>query len=205
MPAPTDNRHRGHMPSQRQARLLIACCLALSLAACGGGGGGSAAEAVAEPAASNRWTMDAFNYNNGGLTNLTGSLPGDSLPYTLVEYATARASGAGQGAYAGSTIAFTFSGSGAGTYSVVGNSAALVALAPGAKGIVVDAIVGWTAGTGATRYAATAGTVVVTQDAAGKYHFTTPAPLPAAKARDLLGGVAGAPATMTITLFDVNG
>ncbi len=56
--------------------------------------------------------------------------------------------------------------------------------------------------TGSSQYTASAGQVHVTRDTSGKYHFTSVAAMTAAKTLDVLGGVAGAPAAMTLTIVD---
>jgi hypothetical protein len=50
--------------------------------------------------------------------------------------------------------------------------------------------------------AASSGQIHVTRDTSGTYHFNSVAAMPAAKTVDVLGGVTGAPATMTLTITD---
>lgn len=42
----------------------------------------------------------------------------------------------------------------------------------------------------------------VTRDTSGGYHFATVAAMPTTKRLDVLGGVAGAPAAMALTIID---
>jgi hypothetical protein len=107
------------------------------------------------------------------------------------------------GAYSGSALTFAFKGSPPnGIYTVVPDRASFavadVAMAP----ILVDVMVGVAMNTGSSQYTASSGKVYVTRDTSGGYHFSSVAAMPAAKTVDVLGGVAGAPASMALTIVN---
>lgn len=172
----------------------------VALASCGGGGDDANSTASAS---TSYWTMDAHSYQNGGYSGSTTAMVGGK-PVTSVAVSTATLSGGdtSNGAYSGGVLGFVFIGSGAGTYQVVPSNAALLNAAPATLPIVITSTVGAAVTTGSTQYTATAGSVQVTVDSAGKYHFNSVGALTTTKQIDVLGGVAGAPASMALTIHD---
>lgn len=171
------------------------------LTACGGGGSSSTSSG-ANP--TSYWTMDSYQYINGGNSSVSTSSP-NGVPVTTAAISTATLSGGDKsnGAYSGSALTFAFKGSPAGgIYTVVPDRATFVAADPATSPILVDVTVGVATTTGSTQYSATAGKIQVTRDTANTYHFNSVAAMPATKTVDLLGGVAGAPASMTLTIID---
>ncbi len=147
--------------------------------------------------------MNAYTYANGGFSAQSTGRVGDR-PVTVVAVSTATMAGgdASNGAYSGSALTFSFAGTTPGTYTVVKDKATFIAADPLTNPIVVESNVGIGVTTGATLYTAASGQVTISKDTAGKFHFDSVAALPAAKTLDVLGGVAGAPAAMALTIHD---
>lgn len=182
-----------------RAGVLMAAAAVLT--ACGGGGSSSNSSGTIP---TSYWTMDSFQYNNGGNSSVSTN-PSNGVPVTTAVISTATLSGGDKsnGAYSGSALTFAFKGTPAGgIYTVVPSRTAFVAADPATSPILVDVTVGVATTTGSTQYTASAGKVQVTRDTSGTYHFNSVAAMPAAKTVDVLGGVAGAPATMTLTIID---
>ena len=174
---------------------------AIGLASCGGGGGD---DSPTTQQATSFWTMDAYRYVNGGNSAQTTS-PVGGRPLTIVVASTATLSGGDKsnGAYSGSSISFAFSSTGPGTYNIVRDSTALLNSPVQANAMTIESVVGIGVTTGSSKYAATSGQVVVSQDAAGKFHFQSVGSLPTNNTQDVLGGIVGAPATMALVIRDV--
>lgn len=170
------------------------------LASCGGGGGGG--DEPEAPSAS-YWTMDSYLYQSGGYSSQSTTMVG-TQPRTVVTVSTATPAGGDKanGDFSGSALAFAFNGTAPGVYVVVPSKAALTDPAVPANAILVESTVGISQTTGSILYTASSGTVSVSIDAGGKYHFDTANPLPMAKTLDVLGGIKGAPATMGLVLHD---
>lgn len=171
------------------------------LTACGGGGS-STSSTDANP--TSYWTMDSYQYINGGNSAVSTSSPNGVLVTTaVVSTATLSGGDTSNGAYSGSALTFAFKGTPlTGVYTVVPDRATFVAADASTAPILVDVTVGVATTTGSTQYTASSGQVHVTRDTSGTYHFTSVAVMPAAKTINVLGGVAGAPATMTLTIVD---
>jgi len=195
-----------------QTRRFILRALALTglvlVAACGGGGGGGEGGAGGggdgEPAPANSWAMDGYRYFSGGHSESTTSTAGDR-PRTVAVVSTATTSGGDQanGKFSGSALMLTFNGTGAGVYNIVPSRAVLVADGVVAHAILVEVVVGSAVTTGSTLYTALSGTVAVTVDEGGKFHFDA-SKVPMARTLDVTGGVADAPATMTLEIKDAH-
>ena len=211
---------------------LVVCAFAAVLAGCGGGGGGggvakplcpassascdvSALPAppastlgAAPVAATSYWTMDGYTYENGGNSAqkaTTLSTPGcGEVPMVIAIVSTATLSGGDtkNGAYSGSAVTFDLLGASPGIYNLVPSEEVLIESNPANHPIYMTTQIGVGVNTGSSVYTATSGQVKVSQDSAGKYHFDTVTPLTVSKTQDVLGGVAGAPATMTLTIVD---
>lgn len=186
-------------------RTGIAMLATVILAACGGGGSST----ESSPSGTNPtgyWTMDSYQYINGGHSAVSTSSPNGVLVTTaVVSTATVSGGDSSNGAYSGSALTFAFKGTPAtGVYTVVPDRASFVAADVSTAPILVDVIVGAATTTGSSQYTALSGQVHVTRDASGNYHFASVAAMPAAKVVDVLGGVVGAPATMTLTIVDAS-
>jgi len=187
----------------------MAVCAIMLVTGCGGGGddgtpgGGEVTPPL--PAADSYWTMDAHTYLNGGHSEQAPATLG-GRPHTIVLVSTATLAGGDQsnGAYSGSSLAFTFLGNAAGTYTVVPDRPSLLAAPDGSKVIFIESMVGIAVTTGATVYAAASGQVEVTKDAEGVYHLSTPDELRTVKTMDVEGGVSGAPATMQLKIHNAH-
>jgi len=181
----------------------LALIASVALAACGGGSDSSSDPVAATP--SSYWTMDSHTYVNGGFSSQTTSTVG-SRQITVAAISTATLAGGdtSNGAYSGSALSISFVAKGAGTYTVVPDTAALLASDPATNPMVVQSNVGIGVTTGATLYTASTGQVTVIVDSAGKYHFDSVGTLPTAKTIDVLGGVAGAPGSMALTVHDAS-
>jgi hypothetical protein len=180
----------------------IACAALIS---CGGGGDGGSSPSPNAPAApTSYWTMNAYSYTNGFFSSQTTSTLSNGKQLTVAAISTATLSGGDttNGAYSGSALTLSFLGSAPGTYNIVGDQSTLINSLPSANPIYVESNVGVAVTTGATLYAATSGQITVTRDSAGKFHFSSVTALPTTKRLDVLGGVAGAPATMNLTIHD---
>ena len=171
------------------------------LTACGGGDTASSSNS-SDP--TSYWKMDAYEYINGGNSAVTtSSITG--VPVTTAAISTATLSGgdSSNGIYSGSALTFTFKGTPVtGVYSVVSSRTAFVAADVSTAPIFVEATVGIARTTGSSQYAASSGQVQVTRDTSGTYHFTSVAAMPTTKTLDVLGGVAGAPSTMALSIVD---
>lgn len=187
------------MKTLKNGSRFLVLAAAFALASCGGGGGDSTPTA----APTSFWTTNSFQYVNGGFSaQSTSSTAGRPLTIVAVSTATLAGGDTTNGAYSGSSITFAFVGSGAGTYTAVKDDATLVNSDPAVRLIRVQVVVGTGTNTGSTQYTATDGQVAVTQDSAGKYHFSSVGSLPTFKTFDIQGGVAGAPATMALLVRD---
>lgn len=147
--------------------------------------------------------MDSFNYVDGGFSSQsTATIGGKAVTVVVVSTATIAGGDTRNGAYSGGSLSFSFLGTAGGTYTIAPSKAALVSADPATNPIVVESNVGVAVTTGSTLYTAASGQVTVTLDANGKYHFASVAPLSTTKTLDVLGGVAGAPASMALTIHD---
>ena len=181
------------MKSKPLKALVVAS--SVLLASCGGDGGGGGHSSA------DYWTMDAHSYVDGGYSNQATTLSGKPVTVVVMSTATLAGGDSANGAYSGSSLSFSFFGTAAGTYHVVPSTAALIAANPATNPIVVESDVGIAVSTGSTAYTASSGQVIVTVDSAGEFRFSS-SPLPMAKSVDVLGGVVGAPGTMTLTIHD---
>jgi hypothetical protein len=181
-------------------RAFIVTLASAILTACGGGSESNSSDA--DP--TSYWTMDSHQYINGGHSAVSTSSPNGVLVTTaVVSTATLSGGDTSNGAYSGSALTFAFKGEPVtGVYTVVPDRASFVAADVSAAPILVEVTVGVATTTGTSQYTASSGQVHVTRDTSGVYHFTSVATMPAAKTVDVLGGVAGAPATMTLTIVD---
>lgn len=180
-------------------RKALAVAAAVMLASCGGGG----SDGSSSTSPTSYWTMDSFNYVDGGFSSqATASIAGKPVTVVAVSTATIAGGDTSNGAYSGGSLSFSIVGAAGGTYNVVPSKTALVSADPATNPIVVESNVGAAVTTGSTLYTAASGQVTVTLDANGKYHFASVAPLATTKTLDVLGGVAGAPASMTLTIHD---
>jgi hypothetical protein len=147
--------------------------------------------------------MDSHTFVNGGFSSQSTSTIG-SRPITVAVVSTATLAGgdASNGAYSGSSLSFSFVANGAGTYHLVPDTASLLASDPATNPMMVQSNVGIAVTTGATQYTVGSGQITVMLDGAGKYHFDSAGTLPTTKTLDVLGGVAGAPPAMALTVHD---
>lgn len=187
-------------PSPLRTCLVVAGA-ALVLAACGGGGGDST---PAAGGATSWWTLDTHTYVNGGNSAQTVGSGSDPITVAVISTATTAGGDTSNGAYSGSSLSFSFKGTSAGTYVVAPDRATFVSTPASANLIFVEATVGIAVTTGSSVYTASSGSVQVSRDGAGKYHFDTDTVvgIPTARTMDLLGGVAGAPNTMRLIVRD---
>lgn len=177
----------------------LAVVASVMLASCGGGGSDSSS--TTPP--TSYWTMNSFTYVDGGFSSQsTASIGGKPVTVVVVSTATLAGGDTSNGAYSGGSLSFSFLGTTGGTYNVVASKATLVSADPATNPIVVESNVGVAVTTGSTLYTAASGQVTVTPDASGKYHFASVAPMASTKTLDVLGGVAGAPASMALTIHD---
>jgi hypothetical protein len=181
---------------------IVMLAAAMTLTACGGGGSDSSSSGSSD--SSSYWTMDSHNYVNGGYSAVsTSSSTGTLVTTAVVSTATLNGGDNSNGAYSGSALTFAFKGSPVdGIYTVVPDRASFVAADVATAPILVDVMVGVAVNTGSTQYTASSGKVYVTRDTSGGYHFSSVAAIPAAKTVDVLGGVAGAPTSMALTIVD---
>lgn len=194
-------------------RTGLAIVITTILTACGGGGGGDtpiSSISSNNSSSSNRsnptsyWNMDSYEYINGGYSGVSTNIIG-GVPVTVAVISTATLSGgdSSNGIYSGSVLAFSFKGTpAAGVYTVVPNRAAFAAADISTSPMLVEVDVGVARNTGSSHYVALSGQVQATRDTAGAYHFTSVALMPAAKTLDVLGGVAGAPSAMALSIVD---
>ena len=167
------------------------------ISACGGGGGGDSSTSTSIASVpTSFWKMDAFTYVNGGFSASSAASIG-AVPVTVVSISTATLSGGdlSNGAYSGSGLTFSISGSGPGIYNITPSKQAFVEAieaAPTVKAIVVEVNIGTGVTSGSSMYTAAAGQISVSVDSAGKYHFDSIAPINTTKTLDVLGGVSGA-------------
>lgn len=186
-------------------RAGVSLLVVVSLAACGGGGGAEGAhESPASPSAANYWTLDSHRYVDGGHSSKsTSTSTGVAVTTVVVSTATTSGGDASNGAYSGSSLSFVFKGSPVdGIYTLVPSQDAFIAADVATSPMLLNANVGVAVTTGSTQYTAASGTVRVTQDGSGQYHFSTVNSVPAIKTLDVLGGVVGAPNTMNLTIVD---
>jgi hypothetical protein len=181
---------------------VVVLAAAMTLSACGGGGSDSSGSRSSNP--SSYWTMDSHNYVSGGHSAVsTSSSTGTLVTTAVVSTATLSGGDNSNDAYSGSALTFAFKGSPPdGLYTVVPDSASFVAADVAMAPILVDVTIGVAVNTGSSQYAASSGKVYVTRDTSGGYHFSSVAAMAAAKTVDVLGGVAGAPTSMTLTIVD---
>lgn len=207
------------MFAKKQCALLA---LAL-LAACGGGGGGGSPATSSESGTSaiaagdssgaaynisgpSTWTMDGLRYVSGGYSHQLTEESNEGPALTAVVVSTASMSGGTDantnGAYRGSVLGFALFGAKAGTYTVAPslNALADAVIAGNYDMIHIYSQVGTGVTTGTTRYEAISGKVRVEVDSEGKFHFFSEGSLPVEKRLEVLGGVAGAPDTMMLTI-----
>lgn len=181
---------------------LLVLATAWLVAACGGGASPVTAPAAVLPAS--YWKMDAYVYPNGFHSETQSGTLG-ALPTTVVTIASTSVHGVadGNGAYSGSSLRFTFSGTSAGDYNVVPDAAAFIASNPADSPILVTSLIGQASGTGTSQYTASSGQVRVSIDSAGKYHFQRFNTLNMSKTDSTGGGVAGSPLIMALDIKDV--
>lgn len=125
--------------------------------------------------------------------------------YTIVTASTptlAPSGSANLGAYTDSAIAIRLIGSTPGIYTVA-PADQLKEENRALNYIAVQADIGIGVTTGSSRYLATSGTITVVKNN-GVLYFTSATPIQMAKSLDVLGGVVGAPATMTLNIVDVH-
>jgi hypothetical protein len=179
--------------------LSPAAALALaSLVACGGGSSGTDTSATPN----GYWTMGTHRYVDGGYS--AASTTAQGFTADAVSTATLSTNEANNGAYSGSVVSFLFLGTAAGVYTVVADEATLINTPAASNPMVVQAVVGAAVATGSTQYTAASGQVTVTLDSAGKFHFSSVGTLPTVKTLDVHGGVSGAPAALTLSVFDAD-
>lgn len=186
---------------KKNIRLGLLVLATAVLSACGGGGSSSSSSGT-NPAS--YWTMDSHHYINGGNSAVsTSSGTGTLVTTAVVSTATLSGGDSSNGAYSGSALTFAFKGTSVtGIYTVVPDRAAFLAADVSTAPMLVEITVGVATTTGSSQYAATSGQVQVTRDTSGGYHFATVAAMPTTKRLDMLGGVAGAPAAMALTIVD---
>lgn len=194
------------MKQYQTFKLLLVLATGFTIVACGGGGGGGggATSGGGSTTPSSYWDMDAYRYVNGGNSAQSTAAVGDIPDFTVVAMSTATttpSSGPSLGAYSGSSLAMKLIGSTPGVYTVTATDQ-LKQATRSTNLIAVESIIGIGVTTGASRYVATSGTVVVTKDANGVMHFTSSTPLNMVKTQDVLGGVVGASALMTLNIVD---
>jgi hypothetical protein len=189
-----------HHRSSRSCAHLAVAGAALLLAACGGGGDSS--PAAGGP--TSWWTLDAHTYINGGNSAQSTSAGSDPTTVAVISTATTAGGDTSNGAYSGSSLSFSFKGASAGTYVVVPDRATFVSTPASANPIFVEATVGIAVTTGSSVYTASSGSVQVSRDGTGTYHFDTNTVLgiPTTRTMDLLGGVAGSPSTLRLIVHD---
>lgn len=182
----------------------LAVAASVILASCGGGGGGESEGEGAAPTFGS-WTMDSYQYQSGGNSAVSSTKVG-ARTITVAALSTATISGGDQsnGAYSGSSLTFSMNNTAAGVYTVTADKSVLSDEATAAMNlVVVESVLGIARTTGSTSYIGQAGTVRVTIDDAGKYHFDTAgAVVTMAKQLDVAGGVAGAPGGMSLVVQD---
>lgn len=185
----------------KSIRAVLAALASAALVACGGGGGDSGSGGATP---SSFWTMDAHTYVNGGNSAVsTSSASGTLVTTAVISTATTSGGDTSNGAYSGSSLSFVFKGAPLdGAYNVVPDRAAFLAADAATSPILVDVNVGIAVTTGSSVYTASSGRVLVTRDNGGVYHFSTLAAIPTSKTLDVLGGVAGSPASMALKVTD---
>lgn len=182
-------------------RAGIVTLIATVLASCGGGDTETSSNS-SDP--TSYWKMDSYEYINGGNSAVTSSgITGALVTTAVISTATLSGGDSSNGIYSGSALTFTFKGSPVtGVYTVVPTRTAFVAADATTAPILVDVTVGIARTTGSSQYTASSGQVQVTRDTSGTYHFTGVAAMPTTKTLDVLGGVAGAPSTMALSIVD---
>ena len=172
------------------------------LTACGGGGGSESSTSSSNP--TSFWTLDSYQYINGGNSAVsTNSVTGAVVTTAVISTATVSGGDSSNGAYSGSALSFSFKGTPVtGVYTVVPDRTSFVAADISTSPILVDVTVGIARTTGSSQYTASSGQVHVTRDTSGTYHFTSVAAMPTTKTLDVLGGVAGAPVSMPLAVID---
>jgi hypothetical protein len=173
--------------------------IAAVLSACGGGGGGDSSNG-ADP--TSFWEMDTHKYTNGGHSEVSSSsINGAIVTKAVVSTATLAGGDTSDGAYSGSVLTLSFKGTPVGgIYSVVPDQAAFDAAGASTAPMLIAIAIGTSTTTGSSQYYATAGQVRVTKDASGTYHFESVGNHPTTKTMDVLGGVSGAPAMMSLII-----
>ena len=166
--------------------------------------GGATAPAVSAPLPTSYWKMDDYTYANGGNSVQQSSAIGDIPDYTVAVVTSVTltpTSSSNLSAYTDSVVSFQMIGSTPGTYTVAPANQ-LKQETRSNNYIAVQSDIGIGVTTGSSRYVATAGAVTVTKDSQGTLHFTSATPLSMTKTMDVSGGVAGAPAVMTLNIVD---
>lgn len=177
---------------------LSAWLAVMALASCGGGGGSGGTDD-----SPSQWSMDEHTYLNGGSSShATQVVAGKTITVYTVSTATTTGGDKANGKYSGSALSISLVGIGAGSYNVVPSAAELTRADPATHPVLVECDVGIAVTTGATAYTARSGQVRVTRDADGTYRFSSVGTLPMVKTREVLGGVDGAPETMSLTIED---
>lgn len=189
---------------QRSVITLLITIATAFLVSCGGGGGGDSTPPAAAPLPpSSFWKMDSFFYANGGnsaqSTNPVGT---KTLTVAVVSTATLSGGDTSNGAYSGSALTISFIQGGPGLYNIVPDRTVLINGTSTVNPMTVESNIGIAVTTGSSLYAATSGQVTVTRDAAGIYHFDSAGGIPMTKKLNVLGGVAGAPTSMLLSIKD---
>lgn len=171
------------------------------LTACTGSGGDSG---QFNDKAGSSWHLNGVSYSNTARTTATS----ESSALTIVGVGTDGAD-QGNGHYAGSSLLIAHSLTSPGEYRIVESLASFMA-ALDANPADKVAHVAITVGTAlqpvaATRYeSAGTGTLSVTIDENGNYHFSSNKPLVVNKVADLGDGVANAPESAQLAMMDVH-
>lgn len=188
---------------------LKACVLvasALFLSSCGGGDSEPVPGGDSNSGTTPTFTLDSFSYSTSAAQTDAGT--SGSLGFLTVS--SDRADNSNE-AYAGAALTITHSLTGAGTYSVLSNTdfAAFNRSNSTAKALTATL----TAGTENSPLAetiytsASASSVSVTVDAAGKYHFTSENPLAFDRGIGFGTGLPNAPTMMSVemtNLYDID-
>jgi hypothetical protein len=183
---------------------LLLAAVTFLLVSCGGGGGGDSTPSATAPVTpTSYWKMDSFFYANGGnsaqSTNVVGS---KTLTVAVVSTATLSGGDTSNGAYSGSALTFSLIQAGPGTYNIVPDRSTLINGTTTVNPITVESNIGIAVTTGSSLYAASSGQITVTRDTSGKYHFDSVGAVPTTKTISVLGGVAGSPTTMLLSIKD---
>ncbi len=184
--------------------LIPALAISALLAACSASGGDSAQTSDVAVTAKSSWRLNEVAYSSTARTTSTS----ESSALTIVGVGT---DGADQsnGAYAGSSLLIAHSLTSPGEYRVVASLEAFMA-ATEANPADKVAHIAVTVGTAshpvaATRYESVGtGTLAVTIDENGDYHFTGDQPIAVSKVVDLGNGVPDAPESAQLLVTDIH-